>query len=119
MPIISIETNNNLGAQQQELLLNGALNATSEALSVGKERIDVSIRVLQPGLTIAGGVAGQPFVRYTLTMLAGREQAAKQDLVKRFYDLANEVCSETDNDVKTIIHELQRTDLALGAKLLE
>lgn len=118
MPIVTIQTNQSLDTQQQEQLIQGIVQATSDALSVDKERIDVLLHILAPGQTLTGGVYQRPFVRYQMEMLAGRTHEAKQALVKSYYEVTKELVANSELDVKTIIHNIQRDDLALGGALV-
>lgn len=54
MPIVTIQTNQSLDTQQQEQLIQGIVQATSDALSVDKERIDVLLHILAPELALGG-----------------------------------------------------------------
>jgi len=119
MPIISVQTNITLDNQQQEQLLTTVTDATSEALATDKTRIDVVLQILQPQVAMIGGVHQRPYVRFSVEMLAGRTRETKQNLVKRYYDVAQNITPGTEPDVKTIIRDLQRSDLALGDTLLE
>lgn len=118
MPIVNIQTNLSLDSQQQKQLLTTVVDATSEALSTDKARIDASLQTLSPEQTIVGGVHQRPYVRYTLKLLAGRTPEAKQALVEKYDQAARVASADADLDVKTIIHDLQRADLALGDKIV-
>lgn len=119
MPIISITTNQPLTDHQQEQLLNEVLTATSEALAVDKIKLDVSLQIIPPAASVTCGQYQAPFVRYVVMMLAGRSLQAKQALVKSYAEVAKNVTAAEALDVKTIIQDLQRTDLALGDTLLQ
>ena len=119
MPIISVQTNLSLDNQQQEQLLTKVADATSQALSTDMARIDVTLQVLQPEMAMIGGAHKHPYVRFSVEMLTGRTREAKQDLAQRYNDVALNIVPGTEPNVKTIIRDLQRSDLALGDTLLE
>ncbi len=118
MPIVNIQTNLSLSAHQQEQLLTQTAQATSQALNTDLTRIDVALQQLAAEHTIVGGVAQRPFVRYTIQLLTGRSIEAKQTLVKQYYEVAQSIAQQANLDVKTIIHDLSPSDLALRDSLV-
>src|SRR5690625_5107998 len=114
MPIISIKTNCTLDTVQQQQLLKQVVVVTSETLAVEKERIDVSLQILPSELTITGGVQKRLFVRYTVAMLAGRTLEMRRALVKSYQQTTLDLISEDGVDVKTILQDLRRDQLALA-----
>lgn len=119
MPIISIKTNCTLDTVEQQQLLKQVVVVTSETLAVEKERIDVSLQILPSELTITGGVQKRLFVRYTVAMLAGRTLEMRRALAQSYQQTTLDLISEDGVDVKTILQDLQRDQLALGGELLE
>src|SRR5690625_7733517 len=115
MPIISVQTNITLDNQQQEQLLTTVTDATSEALATDKTRIDVGLQILQPEVPMIGGVHQCPYVRFSVEMLAGRTRETKQQLVKRYCAIAQNITPGTAPDVKRILLTLQASDLARGS----
>src|SRR5699024_3790008 len=106
MPIISVHTNITLDNQQQEQLLPTVTDATSEALATDKTRIHVVLQILQAQVAMIGCVHQRPHVRFSVELLAGRTRVNKQDLFKRYYDVAKIITPVTGPDVKAIIRYL-------------
>src|SRR5690625_1392598 len=99
--------------------VTGVQTCALPILAVEKERIDVSLQILPSGLTITGGVQKRLFVRYTVAMLAGRTLELRRALAQSYQQTTLDLITEDGVDVKTILQDLQRDQLALGGELLE
>lgn|SRR5690625_1295888 len=115
MPIVTIHTNHSVDSPQRERLLNDVAAATGTALAIDKDRVDVSLHILPPDATLTAGVFQGPFVRFAIKMFVGRNLEIKQNLVQSYNDIAQQFFAGTNSDIKTVIHELERDELAFGS----
>jgi 4-oxalocrotonate tautomerase len=114
MPILSIKIPTGHSDESKQTLLKGLTEAVTSSVAAPLHTIRITIDEVSPANTIVAGEIGQPNVIIQVSMIAGRTEALKAQLIAHLSQAVQDTTGISKEHTRVLIQDYPTTDMGVA-----